>query len=81
MDGKKVMSYVNLLLTLGIGLGLAIFVLGVFQNVVGSNTTANSAVGNVITQFSNFVSEYVGPIFSIVALVIIIWLVKKLGLI
>jgi type II secretory pathway component PulF len=81
MEGKKVMEYINLLLTLGIGLGLAIFVLGVFQNVVGSNATSNTAVGNVITQFSNFVSEYVGPIFSIVALVIIIWLVKKLGLI
>jgi type II secretory pathway component PulF len=73
-------KYINLLLGLGIVTGLAIFIVGIFQSALSTNATANQAMGTILQAFSNFVSEYVPPLFSIVAIVLIVWLVKKLGL-
>jgi len=72
--------YINLLLGLGIVTGLSIFIIGIFQTAVSTNAVANEAMGTILHAFSNFVSNYVPPLFSIVAIVLIAWLIKKLGL-
>jgi uncharacterized membrane protein (DUF441 family) len=68
------------LANLGITLGVILFALGIFQNVVSSNANANTAIGSVITQFENFVSTYLGPIFGLVALIIVFVYLKETGL-
>jgi len=68
------------LANLGITLGVILFALGIFQNVVSTNSNANSAIGQVITQFSNFVSTYLGPIFGLVALIIVFVYLRETGL-
>ena len=73
-------KYINLLLGLGIMTGLSIFILGIFQSAVATNPIANTTMTKIIQAFENFVINYIPPIFSIVAIVLIVWLVKKLGL-
>jgi uncharacterized membrane protein (DUF441 family) len=65
---------------LGITLGVILFALGIFQNVVSTNANANQALGTVITQFMEFVSTYLGPVFGLVALIIVFVYLKETGL-
>jgi len=68
------------LANLGITLGVILFALGIFQNVVSSNANANTALGAVISQFNNFITTYLGPIFGLVALIIVFLYLKETGL-
>ena len=73
-------KHLKVLANLGITLGVILFALGIFQNVVSSNPSANQAIGEVISQFMNFVTTYLGPIFGLVALIIVFVYLKETGL-
>lgn len=76
---KNVNALPALAITLGVGFGLAFFVLGTFGTALGA-TAGGNAIENVITAFTSFLTTYLTPILAIIAIGVIYAIVKSTGL-
>jgi uncharacterized membrane protein len=76
-SGNNVVQFV---LTIGVGLGLTLYILATFQTAIGTGVAGNT-VGNIITGTGNAVTNVVIPILSVVFVLLLYSLAKQYGLI